>query len=221
MKSSVAFLLCVIAGALLCGCEAPQQAAPAQMVARPSADLAAMFPAANGVRAPVDPHPDAVPAHLNSPRAAAQEIVTRGRPIDRQSERTVRLHAAMYRAAINADQASHGAYLLVPAAGDAGERSPAMSERAFRLRVLSALMQLSMLVKWDGADMAWMLDERTPGGPAARAWFEIVRTNDELATVEADVCIESTSKGTRKYRVEAIYDGERWTVRDLGARTIW
>lgn len=215
-----ALAMCVAldAALLLGGCASPPPPAPAQ-VKDASVDMAALF-GKGEQQAPVDPHAGTVPAHLNSPRAAAQELAIRGAAIDRKQTRDVRLCAALFRAAINADQASHSGYLLV-AGEDAAAFAGDMSPREFRLRVLAAMTGLTMPVAWDSPNLAWMLDERAPGGPAAHAWFEIVSRDDAMATVQADVCVESAKRGTRKYRVEAIYDGRAWTIRDLGARTVW
>jgi len=218
MKSLLACMLSVVLVSLLAGCESESKAAP-EPIADATVDLSQLFSMRRAGSA--DSDPSAVPTHLNAPRAAAQEIATRAQPIDRSTDRMVRLHAAMYRAAINADEASHSAYLLNPVDDPAAPLPSAISTREFRLRVLATLTGVSAKTAWDAPELTWMFDQRAPGGPAALAWFEVVGENPELATIEADVCIESPRTGTRKYRVEAIYDGQRWIVRDLGSRTVW
>jgi hypothetical protein len=213
-------MVCLLSAPLLGSCAARHEQAAAGPAEEQPVDLEAVFAPRQSL-APVDPHPGAVPSHLNSPRAAAQEIATRSGSIDKRADRHVQLHAALYRAAINADEVRHPAYLLVAVADEDVDAFQSVSPREFRLRVLAALTALSMPVAWDCPDKAWMLDDRAPGGGAARAWFEVVHEDDALATIEADVCIESWRQGTWKQRVEAIYDGERWAVRDLGARTTW
>ena len=205
---------------VLTSCEGSRQTAPADMVDAPGVNLSEFFAEKPVSLAPVDPHPDAVPSNLNSPRSAAQELATRGGSIDKSAEREIELHAALYRAAMSADGARHPAYLLVASADDR-RQAKSLTPRELRLRVLASMQDLSIFVAWDSLQHAWRLDARAPGGAAARAWFEVIREDDALATIEADVCVESVGAGTRKYRVEAVYDGLRWNVRDLGARTTW
>lgn len=218
MRSVVARIVGVLVAAPLAGCEAPM---PVQDVAapQPSVDLSELFATRRAAQAASDP--DAVPTHLNTPRAAAQELAIRGRWIEQAAQRHVGLHAALYRAAIDSVQTGHPAYLLNPSNEVDDARPGEMSGTEFRLRVLARLANVDQPVMWDAPQLTWMFDERSPGGPAALAWFEIVSEHPELATVEADVCLESPDIGTRKRRVEAIYDGRHWNIRNLGVQTTW
>lgn len=218
-RSALALLLVCACGS---GCEAPPSSA--KPTNDESVDLSRIFtkqPIKAGTPVRAKDEGDALPSHLNSPMAAAKELATAPPVRDRAAERQIQLHSTLYRAAMNSDSERYrSGYLLRPIARDAAAQR-AMSNREFDMRVLASFVAGDQRVAWDDESLAWMLQDNAPGGPAAFVWFEIVRIDEQLATIEADVCIETLQQGTRKARVEAIYDGQAWNIHDLGIRTIW
>jgi len=166
--------------------------------------------------------PEPLPPHLNSPMASARELATMPPLQSRDVDRMVRLHAKLYWKAMDLDQWRRSAYLLLPGLPPiANEGVQAMPEREFSMRVLAMFINAGTPVAWDTEAQRARFNDRHPRGPAGHIWFEITHEDLALATVEADVCVRSQTDGSMRVRVEAVYDGEDWATREIGARTSW
>jgi hypothetical protein len=56
---------------------------------------------------------------------------------------------------------------------------------------------------------------------ATRLGFEIIRRDDQAATVIAEVSDTTAHTGSSRQRVTATFDGVNWSVKREAARIIW
>lgn len=223
MRSRSAVAIIVFGAALQQGCQAPVRTGKRDAHPQAAVELSRIFPKQDiRAGAPSAIKNDVVPSQLNAPMPAAKDVATMPGLQSVGVKRAITMPAALYRAAMEFDAWNHSAYFLLPSDRPTlvdGQR--ALSQREFCLRVLAQFMAARKPVAWENAALAQRYSDRAHAGPAAQVWFEIVQDETELATVIADVCCTSPDQGTHKARVEAIYDGAAWTVRDLGIRTAY
>jgi hypothetical protein len=168
----------------------------------------------------------ALPAELNSPRAAAMALATMEPPGDVRARMEIALHAALYRFAQDEAGDAKRGFLLLPAQDDSAEApsgAAAMTSRELQLRVLAAMDGGEAPVAWASAPPRPQAPERFPGTalPAVRLHLRIIERHEADATVVAEIGQSSSGEPSSLQRVMATWDGAAWNVRRAGVRVTW
>lgn len=159
-----------------------------------------------------------LPAELNEPQRAAMVVATMGRPVEVWAESEIQLQAALFEAAWarRTDSANREAVLTAVQ----GVRRPAgEAARETQLRVLAAMERWA---EEQNVQVRWA--EGAAGTGERRLRAEIVGRDEAQATVWAEVGEDwsrDTGRSSWRIRVEAVWDGAAWRVRDDGLRMQW
>lgn len=216
--------------AALVGCQQPRTADTARgsapgaaeaATARPDPVITPILPNGRGVDSDMDEL--AIPAELNTARAAAQHIAMKPPVADAAVRREIDLEAALYQAAYATnvgDFTRH--FLLEPIPVD---QLPPLSIglREFRLRVLARMATL------DGR-FAWTTPIRS--NPAAKEFFPgtghlatrlRIRIDDRAdggRTIRGEIGDWTVDVGSSRQRFAATWDGSRWLIERDAVRLI-
>lgn len=160
---------------------------------------------------------EGLPAELNEPRQAAMVVASMNRPAEAWAESEIQLQAALFDAAWTRRADSTGREAVLTAIR--GVRHPAgTTARETQLRVLAAM---GPWAEKHGVQVRWA--EGAAGTGENRLRAQIVGRDEAQATVWAEVG-EDSSRGTGRswrIRVQAIWDGAVWQMREDGLRMQW
>jgi hypothetical protein len=166
---------------------------------------------------------DPVPLSDDSTAQSAQAAVAEMPAVsDPRVQQEILLHAALYRAAIQASVGSTGRFVLEPA-HDSAPPLLGVNPSEFRLRVLASLADLHLPIAW--APPNWR-DQQVDYFPetqdkATRITVMISNRDQNNATVSGEFGDRTWQDRNSRQAFTATWDGVQWNVQRDRTRVVW